>query len=51
MAADPDGRPVIALGASDLSVLALDGIPEIRPGDDLPALLADALGRLGDRLA
>jgi coenzyme F420-0:L-glutamate ligase/coenzyme F420-1:gamma-L-glutamate ligase len=51
VAADGDGSLVVALGASDLSVLALDGIPEIRPGDDLPAILADALARLGDRLA
>jgi coenzyme F420-0:L-glutamate ligase / coenzyme F420-1:gamma-L-glutamate ligase len=29
-----------------LEVLALDGIPEIRPGDDLPALLADRLAGL-----
>ena len=29
-----------------LEVIALDGIPEIRPGDDLPALVADAVERL-----
>jgi coenzyme F420-0:L-glutamate ligase / coenzyme F420-1:gamma-L-glutamate ligase len=29
--------------AGRLSVIALDGIPEIRPGDDLPALLSEAL--------
>ncbi len=28
-----------------LEVMALDGIPEIQPGDDLPALLGDALDR------
>lgn len=29
-----------------LEVVAIDGIPEIRPGDDLPALLADRLAAL-----
>jgi coenzyme F420-0:L-glutamate ligase / coenzyme F420-1:gamma-L-glutamate ligase len=33
---------------SRVEVLALDGIPEIRPGDDLPALLADRLAELHD---
>jgi coenzyme F420-0:L-glutamate ligase/coenzyme F420-1:gamma-L-glutamate ligase len=33
-------------GLSRLEVVALDGIPEIRPGDDLPGLLADRLARL-----
>jgi coenzyme F420-0:L-glutamate ligase / coenzyme F420-1:gamma-L-glutamate ligase len=37
MSADASGR---------LEVVALDGIPEIRPGDDLPALLAERLARL-----
>ncbi len=32
-----------------LEVLALDGIPEIRPGDDLPALIADRLAALSGR--
>jgi coenzyme F420-0:L-glutamate ligase/coenzyme F420-1:gamma-L-glutamate ligase len=31
-----------------LTVVALDGIPEIHSGDDLPALLADALGGMVD---
>jgi coenzyme F420-0:L-glutamate ligase/coenzyme F420-1:gamma-L-glutamate ligase len=35
----PDG----AAGASGIEVLALEGIPEIRPGDDLPALILAAL--------
>lgn len=36
-----------------LSVFALDGLPEIQPGDDLAALIADAAGELqaGDILA
>ncbi|MGZ8502722.1 MAG: coenzyme F420-0:L-glutamate ligase [Candidatus Limnocylindrales bacterium] len=33
-------------GPSRLEVVALDGIPEIRPGDDLPALLAERVARL-----
>jgi coenzyme F420-0:L-glutamate ligase / coenzyme F420-1:gamma-L-glutamate ligase len=37
MSADPLSR---------LEVVSLDGIPEIRPGDDLPALLADRLAEL-----
>jgi coenzyme F420-0:L-glutamate ligase/coenzyme F420-1:gamma-L-glutamate ligase len=37
MSADASGR---------LEVVALDGIPEIRPGDDLPALMAERLARL-----
>ena len=31
-----------------LEVIALDGIPEIRAGDDLPALLCDAVARTPD---
>ncbi len=31
-----------------LVAVALDGIPEIRPGDDLPVLLADALAAASD---
>jgi coenzyme F420-0:L-glutamate ligase/coenzyme F420-1:gamma-L-glutamate ligase len=31
---------------SRLEVVALDGIPEIQPGDDLPALLAERLAEL-----
>ena len=38
MSAEDDGR---------LTVVALDGIPEIRPGDDLPGLLAERLSGLG----
>ena len=30
---------------ADLRVIALDGIPEVRPGDDLAALLGDAIER------
>jgi coenzyme F420-0:L-glutamate ligase/coenzyme F420-1:gamma-L-glutamate ligase len=37
MAADPAGR---------LTVIALEGLPEILPGDDLAGLLGDALERL-----
>ena len=37
MAAEPVGR---------LSVLALDGIPEVRPGDDLAGLICAAIERL-----
>ena len=29
-----------------LSVFALDGLPEIQPGDDLAALIGDAAGDL-----
>ena len=36
-------RPVSADGGGRLEVVALDGIPEIRPGDDLPAIIGDAL--------
>jgi coenzyme F420-0:L-glutamate ligase / coenzyme F420-1:gamma-L-glutamate ligase len=36
--------------AARLSLLALPGIPEIRPGDDLPALLLAALQRAGEKL-
>ncbi|MBV9941324.1 MAG: coenzyme F420-0:L-glutamate ligase [Solirubrobacterales bacterium] len=31
-----------------LSAVALEGLPEVRPGDDLPALIAGAAGTLGD---
>jgi coenzyme F420-0:L-glutamate ligase/coenzyme F420-1:gamma-L-glutamate ligase len=31
-----------------LQVWALDGLPEIRPGDDLGTMIADAAGELGD---
>jgi coenzyme F420-0:L-glutamate ligase/coenzyme F420-1:gamma-L-glutamate ligase len=33
-------------GEGRLTVVALDGIPEIRPGDDLPAILAERLAAL-----
>lgn len=33
-------------GPPRLKVVALDGIPEIRPGDDLPALLAERVAEL-----
>ena len=36
--------------AARLSLVALPGLPEVRPGDDLPALLLAAVARLGDRL-
>jgi len=36
--------------AARLSLLALPGLPEIHPGDDLPALLLQALARAGERL-
>jgi coenzyme F420-0:L-glutamate ligase/coenzyme F420-1:gamma-L-glutamate ligase len=36
---------------SGLEISALPGIPEIRPGDDLAALLADAAARLDEPLA
>ena len=35
-------------GGGRLEVVALDGIPEIRPGDDLPAILAARLATLTD---
>ncbi len=42
----PADRPDRAAGAGRLEVLALEGIPEIRPGDDLPAILAERLASL-----
>jgi coenzyme F420-0:L-glutamate ligase/coenzyme F420-1:gamma-L-glutamate ligase len=33
-----------------LEIAALDGIPEVQPGDDLAALLGDAIERAGDLL-
>jgi coenzyme F420-0:L-glutamate ligase/coenzyme F420-1:gamma-L-glutamate ligase len=33
-----------------LEIVALDGIPEITPGDDLAALIGDAIDRAGDLL-
>ncbi len=58
MAADDARRPSRGRSAPsatdaapDLVVLALEGIPEIRVGDDLPGLLAEALTRLADRVA
>ena len=41
-------RPPLADGR--LSVMALDGIPEIRPGDDLPGLIIAALRRTPEAL-
>ncbi len=35
----------MADSAGTVVAVALDGIPEIRPGDDLPAIIADALER------
>ena len=43
MAAEP-GRPTDDAGR--LSVIALEGIPEVRPGADLVGLIADAIERL-----
>ena len=40
--AAPDARP-----AAELRLLGLDGIPEVRPGDDLAALIGDAIERSG----
>ncbi|HXF37767.1 MAG TPA: coenzyme F420-0:L-glutamate ligase [Actinomycetota bacterium] len=37
------------MAASRLEVLGVEGVPEIRPGDDLAAALADPLRRLGPR--
>ena len=40
----------MAASAGWLEIVALDGIPEIVVGDDLPALICDALDRTGDLL-
>ena len=48
----PDGPEVseaVAGGSPGLVVAALEGIPEIRPGDDLAGLLGDAIERLIDQ--
>ncbi|HUG56419.1 MAG TPA: coenzyme F420-0:L-glutamate ligase [Candidatus Limnocylindrales bacterium] len=34
-----------------LAVIAVAGVPEVRPGDDVAALVLDALARSGERLA
>ncbi|MGH2450262.1 MAG: coenzyme F420-0:L-glutamate ligase [Candidatus Limnocylindria bacterium] len=34
-----------------LAVIAVSGLPEVRPGDDIAALILDALERSGERLA
>jgi len=49
---DPDGRPAASLPAARLELLPVAGLPEIRPGDDLGALLAAAAPdlRTGDVL-
>ncbi len=40
----PEPRPVLPVDPGpSLAVLALLGVPEVRPGDDLPALLLDAI--------
>ncbi len=31
-----------------LTIAAIEGLPEVRPGDDLAALIANAAGPLGD---
>jgi len=41
----PEPRPVLPVDPGpSLTVLALLGVPEVRSGDDLPALLLDAFG-------
>lgn len=37
-------------GEHRLELIALPGVPRVRPGDDLPALIRDSLARLGERL-
>jgi coenzyme F420-0:L-glutamate ligase/coenzyme F420-1:gamma-L-glutamate ligase len=34
-------------GDGDMRLFGLDGIPEVRPGDDLPRLISDAIARSG----
>ena len=35
-------------GSAVLSAVAVEGLPEVQPGDDLPALIAGAAGAIGD---
>jgi 2-phospho-L-lactate guanylyltransferase len=42
---DRPGPPTAPASIGQLGVLALEGIPEIRPGDDLPSIVADAVER------
>ena len=44
MSADPEGSPTASSGGR-VEIVGLDGIPEIRPGDDLGRILGDALER------
>ncbi len=39
------------MAVPDLRVIGLTGLPEIKPGDDLPALIVEAAGRQGTALA
>jgi len=42
------GRPPVSDGATaEVRLIGLDGIPEVRPGDDLGTLLGDAVERAG----
>ena len=45
-----DTRTGAARTSGHVEVFALEGIPEVRPGDDLSALLVAALGRAADAL-
>jgi coenzyme F420-0:L-glutamate ligase/coenzyme F420-1:gamma-L-glutamate ligase len=40
-------RPGAAVSVARLELLALEGIPEVHPGDDVASLIAAALGRAG----
>lgn len=50
MPADGGGGQIESQDDGRLEVVALDGIPEVAAGDDLAAMLGDALKRLGDFL-
>ncbi len=39
-----------ATGAAELSIIGIDGIPEVVPGDDLHALIGDAIEGSGHGL-
>ena len=45
--ADRAGRPAVTRG--DVEVLPVEGLPEVRPGDDLAELIAPALAAIGIR--
>lgn len=38
------------MGATRLQLIAIEGLPLVRPGDDLAALILDALAGMGERL-